>query len=83
MDAFRRLERELAACGFRFDQVVRTWLYLGDIIGLEGQVPRYQKLNLARTDFFQDRCFAGERRKADRAASVTRPAPASAPMAAT
>jgi enamine deaminase RidA (YjgF/YER057c/UK114 family) len=60
LDAFRRLEGELAACGFRFDQVVRTWLYLGDIVGLEDEVPRYQKLNLARSDFFQDRRFAGD-----------------------
>jgi enamine deaminase RidA (YjgF/YER057c/UK114 family) len=61
LDAFRRLDQELAAWGFRYDQVVRTWLYLGDIIGLENQVPRYQKLNLARTDFYQNRCFTGDR----------------------
>jgi enamine deaminase RidA (YjgF/YER057c/UK114 family) len=59
-DAFRRLAGELAGCGCRFDQVVRTWLYLGDITGLEDGVPRYQKLNLARTDFFKDYRFAGE-----------------------
>jgi enamine deaminase RidA (YjgF/YER057c/UK114 family) len=61
LDAFQRLERELAAWGFRFDQVVRTWLYLGDITGLEDQAPRYQRLNLARTDFFRNHDFAGER----------------------
>jgi enamine deaminase RidA (YjgF/YER057c/UK114 family) len=33
---------------------------LGDITGLENQVPRYQTLNLARTDFYQNRCFIGE-----------------------
>jgi enamine deaminase RidA (YjgF/YER057c/UK114 family) len=60
LDAFGRLERELAAWGFRFDQVARTWLYLGDITGLEGQSPRYQRLNLARTDFYQNQCFADE-----------------------
>jgi len=61
LDAFRRLDHELATWGFRYDQVVRTWLYLGDIIGLENQVLRYQKLNLARTDFYQNRCFTGDR----------------------
>ena len=61
LDAFQRLDRELTACGFRFDQVVRTWLYLGDITELEGQVPRYQKLNLARTNFYQNHRFIGER----------------------
>jgi enamine deaminase RidA (YjgF/YER057c/UK114 family) len=60
LDAFRRLDEELAAWGFCFEQVVRTWLYLGDIVGLENQVPRYHELNLARADFFQDRCFVGE-----------------------
>lgn len=60
LDAFGRLERELAAWGFRFEQVVRTWLYLGDITGLEEQAQRYQRLNLARSDFFRDRRFASE-----------------------
>jgi enamine deaminase RidA (YjgF/YER057c/UK114 family) len=60
LDAFQRLEQELAAWGFRFDQVVRTWLYLGDITGLEDGVPRYQRLNLARTEFFRKHTFGGE-----------------------
>jgi enamine deaminase RidA (YjgF/YER057c/UK114 family) len=61
LDALGRLERELNGCGFRFDQVVRMWLYLGDIVGLEDRLTRYQKLNLARTDFFRSRRLAGER----------------------
>jgi enamine deaminase RidA (YjgF/YER057c/UK114 family) len=73
MDAFRRLEGELVAGGFCFDQVVRTWLYLGDITGLEASVPRYQKLNLARTDFFQDRRFLGDD-ASGRASRVSYPA---------
>jgi enamine deaminase RidA (YjgF/YER057c/UK114 family) len=60
LDAFRRLEHELATWGLRFDQVVRTWLYLGDITGLENRVPRYQTLNLARSDFYQNQCFVGD-----------------------
>ena len=84
LDAFRRLERELAACGFRFDQVVRTWLYLGDIVGLEGEVPRYQKSE-PRPQPTSSRTagLPATARRSDPAASVTRPAPASAPMAAT
>jgi enamine deaminase RidA (YjgF/YER057c/UK114 family) len=62
LDAFRRLECELAARGFGFDHVVRTWLYLGDIIGLEDQATRYHELNLARDEFYQDRCFIGDDR---------------------
>lgn len=73
LDAFQRLERELAAWGFRFDQVVRTWLYLGDITGLEDETPRYQSLNLARSDFYRNHCFAGQRLQ-DRAAAVCYPA---------
>jgi enamine deaminase RidA (YjgF/YER057c/UK114 family) len=61
LDAFRRMDRELAASGFRYDQVVRTWLYLGDIVGPENQVTRYQQLNLARTDFYQNLRFIGDR----------------------
>jgi len=61
LDAFRQMDRELAASGFRYDQVVRTWLYLGDILGLENQTLRYHQLNLARTDFYQNLQFAGDR----------------------
>jgi len=34
--------------------VVRTWLYLGDIVGPEGATQRYKELNRARADFYQD-----------------------------
>jgi enamine deaminase RidA (YjgF/YER057c/UK114 family) len=60
LDAFHRLERELATCGFNFDQVVRTWLYIGDIVGMEGNSPRYQHLNQARTDFYRGHRFVGD-----------------------
>jgi enamine deaminase RidA (YjgF/YER057c/UK114 family) len=43
----------LDAAGFGFGQVVRTWLYLGDIIGQEGDRQRYHELNRARADYFR------------------------------
>lgn len=61
LDVFRQLDNELVASGFRYDQVVRTWLYLGNITGLENRVPRYQQLNLARNDFYQNLWFTGDR----------------------
>lgn len=60
LDAFRHTKRELAALGFGFERVVRTWLYLGHIVEIENGVPRYQNLNLARTDFFRDHRFLGD-----------------------
>ena len=45
--------------GMRIDQVVRTWLYLGDIVGLEGTVERYRELNRGRTDAYQPHRFGG------------------------
>lgn len=51
-----------------FGEIVRTWLYLGDIVGslwthqadqtvVETNVQRYQELNRARTDFFDTVTF--------------------------
>ena len=54
LDAFQRLGRCLAEAGVRWEHVVRTWLYLGDIVGHEGATQRYKELNRARTDFFRD-----------------------------
>jgi len=53
LDAFNRMRDTLAAKGFDFDQIIRTWLYLGDIVGPEGETQRYKELNRARTDFFE------------------------------
>ena len=52
--AFQELSALLAGAGVRFDQVIRTWLYLGGIVEPEGPVQRYQELNRARSDFFRD-----------------------------
>ncbi|MGD0519324.1 MAG: dioxygenase [Thermoguttaceae bacterium] len=57
ISAFRLADERLAAAGFRFEEVVRTWLYLGDITGMEGQVQRYRELNRARTDFYRNLKF--------------------------
>ncbi|HUT33707.1 MAG TPA: Rid family hydrolase [Planctomycetota bacterium] len=57
LDAFGRMRDLLAASGFRFGQVLRTWLYLGDIVGPEGDTQRYKELNRARADFYRDTRF--------------------------
>lgn len=51
---FENTSRILAAHGFRYSQVFRTWLYLGDIVGPEADTQRYKELNRARTDFYRD-----------------------------
>jgi enamine deaminase RidA (YjgF/YER057c/UK114 family) len=54
LHAFQQMKAKLAKAGIPFDHVIRTWLYLGDITGAEGNLERYMELNRARTDFFQD-----------------------------
>lgn len=58
LSAFRRMKALLDKAGVGFEQVVRTWLYLGDIVGPEGETQRYKELNRARTDFFEDIHFS-------------------------
>ena len=58
LNAFERMDRMLAGQGIHFSQVIRTWLYLGDIIGPEGETQRYKELNRARSSFFRDIRFA-------------------------
>jgi enamine deaminase RidA (YjgF/YER057c/UK114 family) len=57
MDIFRKTAADLAARGFSYDQIIRTWLYLGDIVGPEGETQRYKELNRARSDFYRDLRF--------------------------
>lgn len=52
-NAFEQMQASLAGVGVNFDQIVRTWLYLGDIVGSEKETQRYKELNRARTDFFK------------------------------
>jgi len=58
LSAFQKMRQMIESVGVRFDQVIRTWLYLGDIVGPEGETQRYKELNRARTDFFRDIRFA-------------------------
>jgi enamine deaminase RidA (YjgF/YER057c/UK114 family) len=52
-DAFSGMADQLAEAGVSYDRVVRTWLYLGDILGPEGDTQRYKELNRARTDYYK------------------------------
>jgi len=58
LSGFRRMQALLAQEGVHFEQVIRTWLYLGDIVGPEGHTQRYKELNRARSDFYQSFRFA-------------------------
>lgn len=57
VDAFERMKQRMAEQGVPFENIVRTWLYLGDIVGPEGDTQRYKELNRARTDFFRGMRF--------------------------
>jgi enamine deaminase RidA (YjgF/YER057c/UK114 family) len=61
ISAFQNMADMLASQGIGLDQVIRTWLYLGDIVGMEGDTQRYKELNRARTDFFQNIKFGAGR----------------------
>lgn len=54
VNAFVAMRRRLDSAGVPFDNVIRTWLYLGDIVGPEGETQRYKELNRARTDYYDD-----------------------------
>ncbi len=54
ISAFQQMRGLLAGVGIRYEQVIRTWLYLGDIVGPEGETQRYKELNRARTDFYKN-----------------------------
>jgi enamine deaminase RidA (YjgF/YER057c/UK114 family) len=51
--ALERLRVELSRAGAEFDQVVRTWLYLGGITEPEAGTQRYKEMNRARSDFYR------------------------------
>jgi enamine deaminase RidA (YjgF/YER057c/UK114 family) len=53
-NAFQQVRQLLGSVNIRFDQVIRTWLYLGGIVESDGPTQRYQELNRARTDFYRD-----------------------------
>jgi enamine deaminase RidA (YjgF/YER057c/UK114 family) len=60
LSAFRQLRAMFESAGVRFDQVIRTWLYLGGIVADDGRTQRYKELNRARTDFFEGLPFLAD-----------------------
>jgi enamine deaminase RidA (YjgF/YER057c/UK114 family) len=54
LNAFEQMREKLAAVNVPFDQIIRTWLYLGDIVGPEGETQRYKELNRARSDYYEN-----------------------------
>jgi len=52
--AFRKMKRALESADYRFDQVIRTWLYLGDIVAIDNGSLRYDELNRARSDVYAE-----------------------------
>ncbi|NLY02327.1 MAG: hypothetical protein GXY83_40090 [Rhodopirellula sp.] len=61
VNAFVAMRRRLDSAGVPFDNVIRTWLYLGDIVGPEGETQRYKELNRARTDYYEDIPFCQDK----------------------
>ncbi len=59
LDCFVQMRDMLQAENVQFENVIRTWLYIGDIVGPEQQTQRYKEVNRARTDFFCDYQFGG------------------------
>jgi enamine deaminase RidA (YjgF/YER057c/UK114 family) len=66
VEAFQRIRSLLGSVNVNFNQVIRTWLYLGGIVADEGPTQRYKELNRARTDFYRDIHFLGRRTSAGR-----------------
>ena len=61
ISAFAKMRALLASVNVRFDQVIRTWLYLGGIVAPQGPTQRYKELNRARTDFYEGTRFLADR----------------------
>ena len=55
--AFRLAGERLCSAGWKFDEVVRAWFYLGNITGQEEQTLRYHEMNRARAGFYQNVTF--------------------------
>jgi len=54
LHSFQQVESLLGHAHIHFGQVIRTWLYCGAIGRRDGSLPRYQELNLARSEFFKE-----------------------------
>ncbi|MGD0898745.1 MAG: dioxygenase [Thermoguttaceae bacterium] len=70
LEVFRQAGRDLEAHGFSYQQMVRTWLYLGEIVGPEGDTERYRELNRARSTFYSGLRFGDSRLPAGSARPV-------------
>jgi enamine deaminase RidA (YjgF/YER057c/UK114 family) len=57
INAFEQMREKLSSVHVCLDQVIRTWLYLGDIVGPEGETQRYKELNRARSDYYENTRF--------------------------
>ncbi|MBP7949338.1 MAG: hypothetical protein KA004_06755 [Verrucomicrobiales bacterium] len=68
--AFQQVQRTLARAGARFDEVVRTWIYVNEITAGEDGRQRYQELNRARTAYYGDLCFGGRLRAPQHPGSI-------------
>jgi enamine deaminase RidA (YjgF/YER057c/UK114 family) len=56
--AFEKMRIGLESQGLGLEHLLRTWLYLGDIVGPEGDTQRYKELNRARTGLYEGIEFA-------------------------
>ncbi len=52
--AFDIAGRRLESAGWKFDEVIRAWFYLGNITDEEGQTLRYYEMNRARAQFYRN-----------------------------
>ncbi|HEY9174381.1 MAG TPA: RidA family protein [Verrucomicrobiae bacterium] len=66
LDCFEQIRSLLGGVNIRFDQVIRTWLYLGGIVEGEGPAQRYRELNRARAHFYHNLPFLAGRLPRDR-----------------
>ena len=69
-NTLHRIRSLLHGGGVRFDQVIRTWLYLGGIVAAEGTTQRYKELNRARADFYKDIPFLADYQRETRRGPV-------------
>jgi enamine deaminase RidA (YjgF/YER057c/UK114 family) len=54
---FEEMSRRLERAGAGVADVIRAWLYLGEITGLENDVERYRILNRSRAEYFSGVSF--------------------------
>jgi enamine deaminase RidA (YjgF/YER057c/UK114 family) len=63
LGALEQMRSALTRAGAGFEDVVRTWFYLGGITAPEAQTERYRELNRARADFYRPLSFRGPLRE--------------------